>query len=270
LISHFLSFRGHRFHYRVIGQGPGITACFHGFGEFARTFEGLANAWPGHTLVALDMPFHGETEWEEGKPFSVSDLQEVMGMIPETASGKIGLMGYSMGGRIALSLLEAMPERVGHLVLLAPDGLKVNPWYLMATRTLAGNRLFRYTMDRPSWFLGLVRTGAKLGMVNASVEKYVSRHIDDPGKRRDLYRIWTTLSGFHPSLDKVGDSIRRYGIPVRMVFGRFDRIIPPALGHRLQRRTADLSTTTVLECGHQVMHERNIEALAKVFRSIAT
>ena len=268
MTSRYLDFHGHRFHYRVIGQGPRVTVCFHGFGEQARSFETLSEACPGHTLVALDLPFHGETEWKEGLPFRPADLEELLSQIPETAADRIGLLGYSMGGRIAMALLEKCPERVDHLLLLAPDGLKVNPWYRLATQTVPGNRIFRFTMDRPGWFLSLIRFGARLGMVNASVEKYVERYIDDPAKRHDLYRIWTALSDFSPALDKVGAAINRHAIPVRMVFGRFDRIIPPELGLRLQRRAPATCTTTLLDCGHQIIHDRNIDALTSLFRSI--
>jgi pimeloyl-ACP methyl ester carboxylesterase len=45
------------------------------------------------------------------------------------------LMGFSLDGRIALSVLELMPAGVSRLVLLAPDGLKINFWYWLSTQT---------------------------------------------------------------------------------------------------------------------------------------
>lgn len=266
--SSYLTFRGHRIHYRLIGSGPRVTACFHGFGESARTFEILAGSLDGHRLVAIDLPFHGRTDWTEGEPFGPVDLLTILAGIPETAEGRIGLMGYSMGGRIAMAMLEQMPDRVSHLLLLAPDGLKVSPWYALATRTSLGTGLFRWTMHNPGWFLGMARLGARLGMVNASVEKYVERYIDDEDKRRDLFRIWTTLAGFRPIPSRVAGIIRSHHLPTWMVFGRFDRIIPPTNGEHLRSLAGDDCRVTVLDCGHRILHEHNLSSLSHIFHAL--
>ena len=42
-------------------------------------------------------------------------------------AGKRTLLGYSIGGRIALALLVNRPEAWHHVALLAPDGLKQSP-----------------------------------------------------------------------------------------------------------------------------------------------
>jgi len=268
LPSSFLLHRGYQIHYRLIGSGPLVTACFHGFGEQAAAFEVLVGILPGHRLVAIDLPFHGGTDWQEGEPFGPEDLLKILDGIPETAQGRIGLMGYSMGGRVALSMLEWMPDRISHLVLLAPDGLKVSPWYTLATRTGPGIRLFRWTMHHPGWFRGMARLGATLGLVNASVEKYVERYIDDEKKRQDLFHIWTTLAGFRPSVDDVAGIIRAHQLPTWMVFGRYDRIIPPENGHRLSSLIGLDGRIVLLECGHRILHEHNLSALSTIFHAL--
>jgi hypothetical protein len=45
-----------------------------------------------------------------------------------------------------------MPEQIEKLVLLAPDGLKVNFWYWLATQTWLGKNSFCFTMKHPGWF----------------------------------------------------------------------------------------------------------------------
>jgi pimeloyl-ACP methyl ester carboxylesterase len=267
LISSFFDYRGCRIHYRVIGEGNRVTVCFHGFGEHAGTFDLLAEAMPGHRLVAIDLPFHGQTPWKEGLPFLPADLWEILQLLPEIGSSSFGLLGYSMGGRVALAMLECMPDRISHVLLLAPDGLTFNPWYALATRTVMGNRLFKFTMNRPDWFRGLVKLGARLRMVNASVERYVERYIEDPARRRDLYRIWTTLSGFRPSVTQVARIIREKAIPTQLVFGRYDRIIPPTAGRRLQQQAGPTCTTTILEGGHGILHKHHLSSLSTIFQA---
>lgn len=41
---------------------------------------------------------------------------------------KFGLIGYSMGGRIVLVTMELMYQRINSVLLIAPDGLKINPF----------------------------------------------------------------------------------------------------------------------------------------------
>ena len=46
------------------------------------------------------------------------------------------LIGYSLGGRVALSWWAREPERFSRVVLMAPDGLVKNPGYRFAVDTL--------------------------------------------------------------------------------------------------------------------------------------
>ncbi len=263
MTGHFISYRHSSIHYRVSGQGPHVTVCLHGFGEFARTFDPLAAGLPGHTLVAIDLPWHGETQWKEGLDMRVEDLLEIMRSIPEIGNGSFGLMGYSMGGRICLSLLQAAPEKVDYLVLIAPDGLKENGWYRFATQVAAGNRLFRFTMEQPGWFLGLLKLGRRVGLVNESIMKFVHIYIDDRTMREKIYRAWTTMRHFRPNLVQIKESIRRHRVPVFLLFGRYDRIILAEHGEKFVRGLEGLARMEVLDVGHQLLHPRNIAAIAR-------
>ena len=118
-------------------------------------------------------------------------------------------MGYSMGGRIVLALYETIPEKINYLVLIAPDGLKVNPLYWFATQTLMGKRIFRYTMNKPAWFNGLLKVAKKTGLFNESIMKFVHRYIDDSAMRDKVYQVWTTMRKFRPRLPKVRKPIRK-------------------------------------------------------------
>ena len=64
--------------------------------------------------VALDLRGHGEAR--ERRPVS---FETIVDDVLETAPGRFVLCGYSMGGRIALQVALAAPERVTRLVLVA-------------------------------------------------------------------------------------------------------------------------------------------------------
>lgn len=263
--EHFLSFRSSRFHYSLWGRGDRILFAFHGYGESAASFGVLEEALAqDFTVVAIDMPFHGETEWNEGLFFAPRDLlglmEEITAGLPDRGEGW-WLLGYSMGGRLALQLIELAPERIRWLVLLAPDGLRVNPWYWVVTQTRWGNRLFRQTMRQPGWFFFLLRMANGLRMVNPSVYKFTLHYIDDAQARQSLYTRWSVTSGFSPHLRKIGAIIRDRRIPVHLLYGRYDRIIKWQRGEEFRRLCTPFCQLTLLPAGHQLLQPKFMEVI---------
>ncbi|HEV2483134.1 MAG TPA: alpha/beta hydrolase [Puia sp.] len=265
--GHFLSFRSSRFHYSCVGTGPRILFAFHGYGESAESFGFLEGALGGDfTIVAIDLPFHGATVWREGLFLGPADLLGVLTSIAAGLPGKEDgwwLMGYSMGGRVALQLLELAPGRVRCLVLLATDGLQMNFWYWLATQTTAGNALFRWTMQRPGWLFFLLRAGHVLRVVNPSIYKFTAHYVDDAQVRENLYARWTTMRGFRPDVAAVGRFVRQYAIPVRLLYGSYDRIIRWERGERFRRSNAAYCTLSLLPAGHQLLQAKFLEVIAK-------
>jgi pimeloyl-ACP methyl ester carboxylesterase len=267
MASDFITVRSSRFHYSSWGSGSRILFAFHGYGESAASFAFLEPALGrDYTIVAPDMPFHGETDWREGELFF--DPCDLLAMLVEIAASLPGkeegwwLLGYSMGGRVALQLLQLEPDRVRRLVLAAPDGLVVNPWYRLATGTIAGNRLFRWTMKRPGWLFFLLHTGNRLGLVNPSLFKFAAHHIDDAAVRQVLYSRWTIMRGFRPGLSRIAAFIRQRQIPVHLLYGSYDRIILPVRGERFQRRITPYGQLTVLPAGHALLQPKFMEVIA--------
>lgn len=265
--EHFISFRSSRFHYACLGTGPRILFAFHGYGESGESFGFLEGALGSDfTIVAIDLPFHGASVWQEGLSLAPRDLLEVMSSIADRLPGKEDgwwLMGYSMGGRVALQLLELAPARIRRMVLLATDGLQMNFWYWLATQTMAGNALFRWTMKRPAWLFFLLKTGHVLRVVNPSIYKFTAHYVDDARIREKLYARWTTMRGFRPDLAAVGRFIRQYEIPMRLLYGSYDRIIRWERGERFRRPNAPYCELTLLQAGHQLLQAKFLEVIVK-------
>jgi len=265
--DHFISFRSSRLHYSCRGTGARILFAFHGYGESGSSFDFLEEALGrDFTIVAIDLPFHGATEWTERLFFAPEDLLAVMTEI----AGSLGekeegwwLMGYSMGGRVALQLLQLAPTKIRWLVLLATDGLQMNFWYWLATQTAAGNQLFHWTMRRPAWLFFLLKTGDILRLVNPSIYKFTAHYVDDQRVREKLYARWTTMRGFRPDLPVVGGFIRQYRMPVRLLYGSYDRIIRWERGERFRRRNAPYCELTLLPAGHQLLQAKFLEVIVK-------
>jgi pimeloyl-ACP methyl ester carboxylesterase len=264
-----LSYRHSTIHYYRFGSGPKPAVCFHGYGEDAATFIFLDKyAGSQFTFFSIDLPFHGKTEWVDGFVFIQSDLSQIIEEILkqnnselQTTNSKLTLLGFSLGGRAALSLCQAMPEKIEKLVLLAPDGLKVNFWYWLSTQTWPGNKLFHFTMKHPGWFFGFLKILNKLKLVNASVFKFVNHYIGNAEVRKILYARWTALRKLKPYIKLIKSFVRKNNIQVRLVYGKHDRIILSSVGDKFRNGIEEHCSLSVIQSGHQVLHEKHIDEI---------
>jgi pimeloyl-ACP methyl ester carboxylesterase len=260
-----VSYKSSSISYYLIGKGPKPVFCFHGYGEDGRSFQCLAEqAGSEYTFIALDLPFHGKTLWNEGLNFSIEDLFNILGQIRSQsnfASQKFSIMGYSLGGRVGLRLFQSIPGQIEKLILLASDGLKLNFWYWFSTQTLFGNKLFLFTMNHPGWFFGFLKLINKLGWVNSSIFKFVNYYIGEPEVRKLLYQRWTALRNLKPRLPVIKQAITRFKTPVRLIYGMHDRIILPGRGYKFRKGIEEYCSLLMIPAGHQVLHAKHADEI---------
>ena len=260
----FISYKSSQIIYYRFGSGPKQAICFHGYGEEATLFGFLEKYTVNqYTFYSIDLPFHGKTAWSEGLTFTDADLKLIVekimaenGLQLQTSNFKLSLIGFSLGGRVALSFFQTNPEKVEKLVLLAPDGLKINAWYWLATQTSMGNKFFAFTLKYPGWFFGFLKMLNKLKLVNASIFKFVNYYIGDTTVRNLLYKRWTTLRKLKPQLSFIKALICKENIPVRLIYGQHDRIILSSVGDKFKKGIEKQCTVTVIPSGHQLLNEK--------------
>ncbi len=260
----FIEYQGSRLHYHRFGHGNQWLFCFHGYGEEGEKFLFLEEALSQtHTVIAIDMPFHGKTDWRAPlllEPVVLMDI--IRQIVPPGIT--IQLLGYSMGGRVCLQLLEMYPKEISHLVLLAPDGLHKNPWQKLATQTWLGHQLFRFTMQYPGWMFTMMGLATKFRLFNKSISRFAHHYLDDAGERQKLYQRWTCMRKFRPDLHRLKQTIAAHRIPVHLLFGRYDRVIVSKHGFRLQEGLEHLITVEELETGHHLLQEKYKASLLKM------
>lgn len=264
-------YRNSQVSYYRFGTGPQAAICFHGYGEDGNSYAFLEKYLGDRfSFYAIELPFHGNTDWKEGLLFTHNDLQQITEGIlnlnnhSQGSSDKLVLLGFSLGGRIALSLYQSQPKKISRLILMAPDGLKINFWYWLSTQTWAGNKLFALTMKKPGWFFWLLKVLNKLKLVNASIFKFVNYYIGDPEARRLLYARWVTLSKLKPDLNRIKSFAREQNTPVRLVYGKHDRIILSSVGEKFKKGIEGQCEIKIIHSGHQVLHEKHVEELLPV------
>jgi 2-succinyl-6-hydroxy-2,4-cyclohexadiene-1-carboxylate synthase len=89
----------------------------HGFSGTHRAWEGVVEHLDSqrYRALALDLPGHGDAA-DAPRPITFAGCVD---HVLAAAPSRFALCGYSMGGRIALSLALASPERVSRLVLVS-------------------------------------------------------------------------------------------------------------------------------------------------------
>ncbi|MEM9024286.1 MAG: alpha/beta hydrolase [Bacteroidota bacterium] len=250
----------HRF-----GHGPQHLLAFHGFGRSGKDFFPLrAQLENTFTCYAFELfHHHPESSYPTGRvDRNTLRTEELLDFFDAffAAHGiaRFSLLGYSMGSKVALVLTQRWPDRVDQLLLMAPDGFKVNRWYYLASHSWLGIRLYRGIIREPRPFFALVRGLNRLGLVRDTVAKFTLAHLQEPAQRQLVYRVWMTFRNIQPNLNDLRDGLLRHQVAVRLVFGRYDPIIPPKLGHGFAGNTALKNNVVVIYAGHNLIAEKHL------------
>ncbi len=263
-MQQILSYKSSQIVYYTYGSGDEIVFCFHGYGLDGSSFGFLEDAiGKSHTLVCIDMPFHGQTKWNENLVFTHFDLSNIIHLLNPFPNNKFTILGYSMGGRIVLSWLQINADKVNKVILIAPDGLKFHFWQYLSTQTVWGNKLFRLTMQYPQWLFALVKIGVALHLFNRSISKFVHHHIDSKLERDLLYYRWTSMRQFTTNLTLLTKLITQHRIPINIMTGKFDRVITTNQAERFKEGN-NLITLTELQSGHHLLKDHWIKDIVQL------
>lgn len=115
----YASVNGINLYYEIHGAGKPLIMLHGGFG----TFEVFAAVSPAlareHQVIGVDLYGHGRTALTD-RPFSFEHMaDDVAGLIQHLGLEKADVLGYSLGGAVALQTAIRHPERVNKLVLIS-------------------------------------------------------------------------------------------------------------------------------------------------------
>lgn len=261
--EYFLPYKNSKIHYQQWGHHGPLLICLHGYGETAQSFAALAAALSNHyQVIAPDLPYHGLSNWKEDFGVNTEELLQIVGLL--TGGKNFALLGYSMGGRMALQLYQLIPDQITRLILLAPDGLTVNTWYWLATQNKMGNKLFKYSMNKPGLFFRGTALMKKLGWINTGSYNYAMQFLKQQPLREQLYTIWTAYKDIKPNLRKIRRFIRQYQTATLLIYGKHDHIIRYNTAKNITKSCEDFCRVHILPCGHRLLQEKNVPAITDI------
>jgi lipase len=99
-------------------SGDATVVAVHGITANHRNFALLAEALPGHRLLAPDLRGRGASRTLPG-PWGIDrHAKDLAGLITASAQGPVVLVGHSMGGFVAAAVVRQYPDLISGLVLV--------------------------------------------------------------------------------------------------------------------------------------------------------
>jgi pimeloyl-[acyl-carrier protein] methyl ester esterase len=251
-------------HVEIRGEGPDLV-LLHGWGLHG----GMWGPWldrlaEGARLHVLDLPGHGRSGWPARARDLAGFAQAVFPHLPRGAA----LLGWSLGGMLALELARRHPRHLRALVLVAttpkflagPDWEHGLPAAVLEefTRGLAAD--YRRTVQN---FLALQtrgdeHAGATLRLLRARLAAH-----GEPDPRA----LAAGLAVLREA--DLRDALPQIALPSLVIAGQHDRLTPPEAGRGLAVALPSARFRLIERSGHAPFLSHPEEVLAEVRRFLA-
>ena len=252
-----------------------VTFGLHGFARPLEDLQEVAKHWPHNgCFIAVHLLHHGMSQPDIDKipedsairPSELNDMLEAIACLEAPDMASRWLFGYSIGGRIALTLLHQSPTHWSGILLMAPDGLKKSPFYRLTVHTKLG-RWAWFFIDRNAekvkrWNDRLLR----IGLISKHLHAFSEFHTVNHEMRMMVWNGWRAHRLCWPTHNQLKAAFQS-SCPVDLIFGERDKIIPPSNARKLKARTRNLPHIQfhLVPCGHGMLKE---EVLVDAFRRI--
>lgn len=253
----FAEIRGHRIHYRDIGQGAPIV-MIHGLAGQMRNFAAVASLLgASHRVILIDRPGSGHSPGR-GTDSLADQAAIVAGLIEQLQLDRPLIVGHSLGGAVAMALALNHPDRIAGLALVAPltqvqEDVPAAFRGLMIARP-AVRAAIAHTLAIPMMRL---RSTQSREVLFAPEPVHPAFDIDYGGAMLARPRAFYAASSEMVAVnDALAPLVARYGeiaLPVRILFGEGDRVLAaPVHGTRTAGEIRGAQCTIVAGAGHML------------------
>ena len=230
------------------GGVPEPLLLLHGFTQTGRGWDEVVRHLAGEPYRPLAPDLRGHGAAGSRRPIDMdSCVRDVAGL----AAGRFALAGYSMGGRIALHVALAHPERVSRLVLVSTTA-GIEDLGERTARRSRDEELAAW-MERATIAEVAARWGAQPLFAGQSPEVAAAARADR--LCNDPAHLAAALRGVGTGvMTPLWDRLRELGMPVAVLAGERD-VKFVALGRRLADALPRATLTIVRGAGHALALE---------------
>ena len=225
----FIQHESTKLFYQTFGQGEKLAFAFHGYGQESGHFHVIAESLkPDYTIYAFDLFFHGKSKlpksrWPIRKDYLCFLIQK---LLEEKNIARFSVMAFSMGGKFALTLIEGFAEKIDQVLLIAPDGIKTNFWYNVATYPGWLQGMFKRTVLRPVPFFKFIKLLDRYKVVDKGLLRFANWHMESTPKRLRIYKSWMGFRQLTFDIREIVRLLNENQVRVFIFLGEFDRLIP--------------------------------------------
>jgi len=231
-----------RIHYLEAGAGPPLVLV-HGLSSDATLDWGRLVAPLGRSfhVYAPDLPGFGESERPPAADYSIPmQVEAVRAFLGAVGVGRARVAGLSMGGWIACRLAGEHPETVERLVAVDAAGMRPDG------PTIPAEVLLPQDEDGVRRLVAAVRHNAPVP------PSFVARDIL-ARRRQEEWITRRALESMRQGRDWLNGTLGRAGMPVLIVWGKQDALIPVAYAARLKAEFPHAELEVLDGCGHVPM-----------------
>ena len=241
---------------RFVRAGTGTpVVLLHGYGESLLSWEGVFDRLArGADVIAVDLPGFGLSSKPASGYTADSMATVVLAFLDRLDLRRVVLVGHSLGGVVATAVAVRDPLRV--LALALVDPALVTPWALAETsdssRTGASVRrvIAEYEMLRGRF--GGVHDGNWMAEDSGAASYQPA---SDPAYANALAAVLREFN--FAFLTQAG--ARRLTMPVKLIWGALDPVIPVQTGRVLAERLPDATLVVLPRTWHRPQTERPAE-----------
>lgn len=239
----------------------GLAIALHGFSRPLEDMLAVRPWLPEQTALLMPhLPGHGRSSGHH-RPLSPADWYNAVTAIAESEGLPFNgtLIGYSLGGRVALSWWATEPETFNKVILLAPDGLIQNPGYRLAVHSSMGRAWLKQSERQRK---GIIRWGQWLhdrGLLPDHFFQFSMFHLETKEMWGMVVDCWLSLQLFWPP--SKGDLVRlaeNHPGVLQGHFGERDKVIQPHFAQTLR----GVCPVHFHPCGHGLLRPDIIQRIA--------
>jgi pimeloyl-ACP methyl ester carboxylesterase len=260
-VDQFTDVLGYKTRYWSLGAQGGPIILIHGISCSVLEWEYVIHELSTqHQVYALDLIGHGLSDKPLGLAYDIANFaKHVLAFMDKMNLVTAGLIGNSLGARVAMECAAIAPERISALVLSAPAAVDQSTLFefRMASVRFLGELLTAPNPPSTGKIWRAAFADPSLATKAMIAEKVTLAKLPGAGKAfLKALRNMLAFGGFKPEAMKdTHETARKIKAPSLIIWGRQDRFLPISHLDTLLKLMPHAVPLVMERCGHVPMIE---------------